>query len=121
MGSSQTEGMGRREFIGAAAAALFAGVVITMTGCDKDDATGPGDGGKAGLVEKTNGHNHDVKITKAQIDAGGAVTLTLTGNGHTHDLKLTAEEVANIKSGAGVHNKPSEDSGTGHTHLVHFM
>jgi hypothetical protein len=121
MESSQTGTMGRREFIGAAAAALFAGVVITVTGCSEDDTTGPGDGGKTGTVEKTNDHSHSVSITKAQIDAGGAVTLTLTGSGHTHALNLTSADVAAIKSGAGVHSKPSEDSGNGHTHLVHFM
>ena len=37
-------------------------------------------------MESANGHSHSVTITKAQIDAGGAVTLTLSGNGHTHDL-----------------------------------
>jgi hypothetical protein len=119
MERSQTEGMGRREFIGAAAAALFAGVVITMTGCSEDDPAGPaGDGSVAGTI--ANNHGHSVRITKAEIEAGGAIKLTFTGGDHTHTVDLTAEDVAKIKSGAGVHDAVSSTT-NGHSHGIMFM
>lgn len=117
---SQSEGMGRREFIGAAAAALFAGAVITVTGCSEDEATGPAkDGSVSATIE--NNHGHSVTITKAQIDAGSGVTLTLSGGGHTHTVTLTAEQVALIKSGAGVHTGLVSSSTDGHAHNLMFM
>ena len=38
-------GQGRRTFIGAAAAALFAGIAIQITGCSTDDKEEPASGG----------------------------------------------------------------------------
>lgn len=121
MEKSQSIGMGRRKFIGAAAAALFAGVVISVTGCSEDEPAGPAAGDMVGTVDAFNGHSHSVKITKAEIDAAGDITLTLTATGgHTHDLKLTAAQVATLKSGGELHGLKSE-IGSGHQHSVHFM
>lgn len=120
MERSQNEGMGRREFIGAAAAALFAGVVITVTGCSEDDPAGPAaDGSVSGTI--ANNHGHSVTLTKAQIDAGAAVTLTFSGGGHTHTVSLTAEQVALVKSGAGVHTGLASSTTNDHSHGVMFM
>lgn len=117
----QSNGMGRRKFIGAAAAALFAGVVITVTGCDEDDPAGPVNGDRAGTVDSANSHTHSVKITKAQIDASGDVTLTFsTTSGHSHDLVVSAADVAKLKAGGQVHALPSTTT-SGHLHTVHFL
>jgi hypothetical protein len=115
----EPQGMARRTFIGAAAAALFAGVSLTLFGCGEDDATGPGDGSVAGVIGEN--HGHSVSISKAQIDEGAGVTLDLTtGNGHTHQVILTTDQVALIKSGAGVHNAVTTTTNS-HTHTVMFM
>lgn len=121
MDEAGINGMGRREFIGAAAAALFAGVAITLTGCDEEDkATTPTDGSKAGDVNTVSGHRHSVTITKAQLDAAAAVTLTLsTDSGHNHTVSLTADQVTALKGGTMINVASSENSG--HTHTVHFM
>jgi hypothetical protein len=117
---SQSEGMGRREFIGAAASALFAGVVITVTGCSEDDPAGPAkDGSVSGTI--ANNHGHSVTITKAQIDAGGEVTLTFTGGAHSHTVTLAPAQVAMIKSGAGVHSDCVSTTTEGHSHNLMFM
>lgn len=121
METAGTNGMGRREFIGAAAAALFAGVAITITGCDEEDKpTTPSDGSKAGDVQEAGGHKHSVTVTKVQLDAGNAVTLTLTGNGHEHTVDLTADQVKGLKAGTA-HLTLASSSTNGHTHTVHFM
>lgn len=120
MEKTQSTGMGRRKFIGSAAAALFAGFVITATGCGEDEPAGPTEGGRNGTVDPTNSHTHSVKITQAEIDTAGDITLTLSGAGHTHGLKLTAAQVATLKTGGQLHGLTSE-TGSGHTHSVHFL
>lgn len=121
METSGKNAMGRREFIGAAAA-VFAGVVITVTGCSEDEPTGSGNGGKQALVESggSPAHNHSGTVTKAELDAGVAMILTVSGNGHTHEVPLSAQDIANIKSGVGVHGRQSESTNE-HTHIVHVM
>lgn len=112
--------MDRRAFIGAAAAAMFAGMVVTLTGCD-DSTTAAPSGSKEGTVDVTNSHNHTIFITKDQLDAGLGVTLTTSTNGgHEHNLVLSNEDVASIA--AGTHfSRDSADAGSGpHHHLIHF-
>jgi hypothetical protein len=121
-------GQGRRTFIGAAAAALLAGAVIQITGCSSDDkGTGnpnPGDGSKAGAVLENHASPHKAVITKAQLDAGGGLTLDIQGlSGHSHSITLNADQVATIK--AGEHAMTSSTTytppgGTGHGHVVMF-
>lgn len=118
MDGKVTKGMGRREFVGAAAAALFAGVSITLVGCSEDEPTAPAKGDVAGTINGN--HGHSVTITKVQIEAGAGVTLTLSGGGHPHNITLTAEQVALVKSGAGVHDGVTTST-NGHTHSVMFM
>jgi hypothetical protein len=121
-------GQGRRIFIGAAAAALFAGVAIQITGCstdDKDDAENPSaSGDKSGVVLGNHPAPHKAVITKAQFDAGGGVTLDIQGSSdHTHSVVFTADQVATIK--AGQHAMTSSTTftpsgGAGHAHEVMF-
>ena len=122
-------GQGRRTFIGAAAAALFAGVVIQITGCSTDDKEDPGtgntgDGAKTGSVLSNHPAPHKAVITKAQLDAGGQLTLEIQGSSdHGHSVTLTADQVADIK--AGDHAMTSSTSftpsgGSGHSHVVMF-
>lgn len=121
-------GQGRRIFIGAAAAALFAGIAIQVTGCstdDKDDAGNPSaNGDKSGVVLGNHPAPHKAAITKAQFEAGGGVTLDIQGSSdHTHTVVFTAEQVAAIK--AGQHAMTSSTTytpsgGSGHAHEVMF-
>jgi hypothetical protein len=110
-------GIGRREFIGTAAAALFAGVLIQVTGCSSDDSVSVQEGDVAGSV--SDNHGHSAVITKASIDAGGTLTLDIKGSaGHTHTLTLTAEDMAKIKAKTHVMNSSSTSGG--HAHSVMF-
>lgn len=109
----------RREFLGTAAAALFTGIAITVTGCGEESSTGPGAnaGDIAGSI--SGNHGHSAVITKAQLDAGGGVTLDITGSaGHAHTVTLSADQIATIKTGTHV-EVPSSTTNT-HTHTVGF-
>jgi hypothetical protein len=114
-------GSSRREFLGAAAAALFAGITITVLGCGSDSGTGTKaeDGDKSGQISSNHGHQAVVK--KAQIDAGGAVTLDIQGEGsHNHTVSLTADDMVELKKAGGMVTKDSSSS-SGHRHSVMFM
>lgn len=112
-------GMGRREFIGAAAALI--GAAALAAGCG-DDTTGSGDGSLEGFVDAggSPSHSHDVSITKEQLEAGEAVTLTLTGGGHTHTVELTGAEVQGLKAGTAHLSKTSSTTAS-HSHIVHLV
>lgn len=125
---SQKE-VGRREFLGAAAAALFAGISITVLGCNDDKGTGSGvePGDMAGDVSDNHPAPHKVVLKKAQIDAGGAVTLHIQGaSGHDHTVSLTADHMIELKKPGGMVTVTSSTTviaGTseGHAHDVMFM
>lgn len=115
--------MDRREFLRKAGlVATWAAIPIVVTGCGDDDGgptgTDNGDGNVPGSVSNSGGHSHSVAITRAQIDAGDSVTLTLTGSGHTHTVSLTANEVMNIGDGERVSKESSNDRS--HSHTVTF-
>lgn len=120
------ENKGRREFIGAAAAALFAGVVITITGCNEDDkVVGGGNGGGATgdfYGDIANNHGHSAKVTKAQIATGGAITLSIMGTAyHDHTITITADQMALLKAGTEIHTGLVSTIGDSHTHSVMLM
>lgn len=102
MSTQETAGFTRRTFLGTAAAALFAGALIQITGCSTDDKEDAAPAGNLnGSISDNHPSPHKAVITKAQIDAGGAVTLDIKGAaGHTHTVTFTADQVADIKSGA---------------------
>ena len=119
MQSQSQFGASRREFLGAAAAALFAGVTITILGCDDDKSTGPKT--ESGDIEGTieDNHGHSAILKKAVIDAGSAITLDIQGSAsHTHTVSLSADDFAEIKKGNMVHKESSTTSS--HSHLVMF-
>ncbi len=111
--------MDRRTFLKhAGTVAAWAGIAVVLHGCSDDGGpTGPaGQGDVAGVISAN--HGHSVVITAAQIDAGGAVTLTLTGAAHTHTVALTAPQVGDI--GAGTQVSATSTTADAHTHLVTF-
>ena len=114
-------GSSRREFLGAAAAALFAGITITLVGCG-EESTGPkaGAGDIAAEIDQEAGHGHSAILKKAEIDAGGAVTLHIQGGAsHDHTVTLTSDDMAELKKGNMVHKDSSVASS--HSHMVMFM
>lgn len=118
MDTKVKHGIGRREFLGAAAAALFAGVAIQITGCTTEsDSPSAQAGDETGSIAEN--HGHSAVITKVTLDAGGTVTLDIKGSAdHTHSLELTADDVAKIKANTHV-MKPSTVTG-GHQHTIMF-
>jgi hypothetical protein len=125
IGKAETQdsrAMGRREFIGAAAAALFAGVAVQIVGCggtDDDDGGTVNPGDIKANVATVNSHTHTAIITKAKLDAGADTTVELqTASGHEHTVSLTAAEVVSIKAGGHV-MKDSSTTGS-HAHSVMF-
>ncbi len=124
MATENQAGFGRREFIGSAAAALFAGVVITVTGCNStdsgsDSSLNPGDA--AGTISGNHPKAHRAIVTKAQIDAGGDVSLDIQGAAdHNHTLSLTAADMVTLKAKGQVMATSSDGSTDSHNHMVMF-
>lgn len=120
---NQTQsGTSRREFLGAAAAALFAGITITLLGCDEDSGSSPAVAAGDRVAEISDNHPspHQAVLKKAVIEAGGAVTLNIQGRAdHNHTVSLTAEEMSSLKGGGMIH-KDSSVAGS-HSHTVMFM
>jgi hypothetical protein len=116
--------LNRRQFLGAAAAALFAGVTITVLGCGEDSGTDAptGSGDLQGEIANNHPSPHKAVLTKAQIDAGGAVTLHIQGlSGHDHVLELTADDFATLKKSGMITVNSAAGGSDGHTHSVMFM
>ena len=113
--------MNRRVFLkNAGLVSAWVGVSVVLHGCsDDDDPVAPvlGTGDVAGVVG--NNHGHNVAITAAVINAGGAVTLILSqGNGHTHSVALSAVQVGEIGTGNQVTATSSNNDS--HSHSVTF-
>lgn len=124
MENPSSPGTNRREFLGAAAAALFAGISITLLGCGDDKSTGDSAGAGDIVGDIANNHGHKAVVTKAQIDAGGAVDLHIqNAASHDHTVSLSAEDMAKLKSGGmvTVESSTSSDASNPHTHSVMFM
>jgi hypothetical protein len=115
--------MDRRTFLTEAAVlAALSGVSIRITGCSEDSSPTGGGGNPddvQGVVSSSSGHTHAVSISRATINQGQDVTLTLSvASGHDHTVFLSAAEVMAIGAGTTV-QKPSSNDG-GHTHQVTF-
>jgi hypothetical protein len=111
-------GVTRRDLSVGALMALFAGVVITVTGCGSDDSpTGPSNQDRAGSVSAN--HGHAATVTSVQITSGDAVQLNIQGSAdHPHSVDLSGAEVTQIGNGQRVSKPSSSDtSATFGTHL----
>ena len=121
----------RREFTRISLLSMFAGVTVTITACGgggggSDSPTNPTPPPTTAAGDKTavisSNHGPVCRITAAQMQAGGAVTLTLGGSvgttDHTHSVDLTAAEVASVTSGARV--SKTSTVGDQHDHIVTF-
>jgi hypothetical protein len=120
-----TANMGRRQFLGAAATALFAGVAVQILGCDNSPTATTSPVALTGNIIAPDEANHPVPgqhiatITQAQLNSGAAMTLNIQGNAdHNHTVSLTAQDMANVKAG-GAYSQEST-VGEGHTHTVTF-
>jgi hypothetical protein len=115
MESLSNEGMGRREFIGKAASALFSGMAVQILGCDALNNNPAGE--ISGQI--SDNHGHIAVITKVQLDGGWAITLNIQGSAdHDHTVDLIRQDMADIKSGMRASRYSSTNSG--HNHLVTF-
>ena len=108
----------RREISTAAALTLLGGAIITVSGC----GGGSGDDGGSGTDRTaaiSANHNHTSTISKAELDAGNALTLNIQGtSSHPHTIQLTAAEVISVRKGTRVAKTSSVDFG--HDHIVTF-
>lgn len=108
--------LNRREFIEAAAMALFAGVVIQITGCDSINDS---DGSVSGQISAN--HGHQAIVTKVQLNEGTGLTLDIQGSSdHNHTVVLTAQDLKDIKAGIQVSRSSSHDGFENHNHVVTF-
>ena len=117
----------RREFTRISLLAMLSGVAITISGCG---GGGGGGGNTPGAPTPSNSdderadiaanHGHTAVISRAQLTAGGQLTLTLTPGvpAHVHIVSLSAAEVASIRDGARVSKLSSNDDA--HDHMVTF-
>ena len=129
--------MQRREFLGKAASALFAGVAVQILGCSDSanyaNGLGSGPGGAAvpgsdveALIAAPDTPNHPVSegrhiaiITKAEISKGKYLILSIKGDArHEHTISLSEAEQRDIANGIQV-SKPSTDANN-HNHTVTF-
>jgi hypothetical protein len=118
----------RREFTRLSLLSMFAGVTVTITACGGGGSDSPNSpappptqgGDEIGVISSN--HGHQVRITAAQMQAGGAVTLSLGGSvgvtDHTHTVDLTAAEVSTVSSGGRV--SKTSTIGDAHDHIVTF-
>lgn len=104
---------------------MLSGVAITISGCGggggRNTPGGPtpsnSDDERADISAN---HGHTAVISRAQLTAGGELTLTLSPGvpAHVHVVSLTAAEVASIRDGARVSKVSSNDDA--HDHVVSF-
>ena len=124
----------RREFTRLSLLSMFAGVTVTIApacgggggGSNSPNnpnppaTTPPANGDEIGAISSN--HGHAVRITAAQLQAGGSVTLSLGGSvgttEHSHAVSLTADEVVSVRNGGRVSKTSSTDDG--HDHVVTF-
>jgi hypothetical protein len=134
--NTRTSSIDRRTFTQAWVAALLGGATITITeGCGGSSPTGPQTtptpaptatptteptatpvGDEVGDV--SNNHGHSAVITAAQLEAGGALTVSVSGGGHSHSFQLSGSEVVSIRDGQTVSKQSS--STNSHRHFVTF-
>ncbi len=139
--------LNRREFLGATARALFAGIAIQIMGCDDNtsisgnsntNALGnpimpdaPGTSQQQATTHAvatadrtaetiSANHGHVATVTGVQLDNGGAIAaLDIQGSApHTHTIALTGQDMADIKAGKLV--SKTSTSTIAHTHIVTF-
>ncbi len=118
----------RRAISVGAALALLGFPTITLTGCGggssptnpnptPNPTPTPSPGDVQGAISANHGHN--VVITAAQLQAGGAVTLVLSvASNHSHSVDLSSAEVVQIRGGGRVSKTSTSEQA--HTHTVTF-
>jgi hypothetical protein len=121
METDDKAGIGRREFIGAAAAALFAGVAIQIVGCSDSTSSGPGITDAVGDISENHSTPHSAIVTKVQIETGGTISIDITGKAdHTHTLTLTPDYMDLLKAKEMVMQVTNEGGSPSHQHMVMF-
>lgn len=126
--------IGRRRFTAAGVLALLGGATISVSGCGGGGSSSPSapsggptpspgptptpaSGDRTGSISAN--HGHAAVLTAAQLQAGGAVTLSIQGVGdHPHSVSLSAAQVQAIASGQRITQESTvQDS---HAHDVTF-
>jgi hypothetical protein len=124
--------MERRVFTQAWVMALLGGATITIVGCGGGTPTsgsggggtgsGSGSGGPSGTDEAgviDGNHGHSAIVTKAELDAGLGLTLSIMGTAdHTHSLVLSGDQVVAIRNGDRV-SQPTTTTNA-HFHTITF-
>lgn len=117
------ETVSRRAFLRMFLLPLAASAAASLAGCKIAEADHqppplpPVEGDSVGYVYDN--HQHDAILTKADIEAGLAVTLHIQSHSqHDHTVRLTPAQVADIR--AGIETEVESSSDGGHHHLVIF-
>jgi hypothetical protein len=131
----------RREFNAASISALFVGMTVWVSGCSSGSsspaaptatptsAPAPSSAGdKSGTISAN--HGHVATVTGAQLQASGAVALSIRGTAdHDHAVQLSADQVRQVSGGTRVAQTSTESAATpdgyggstpGHSHSVTF-
>jgi len=132
----------RREFNAASVNALFVGMTVWVSGCSGGGSSSPAAptatptsapapssaGDKSGTISAN--HGHVATVTGAQLQASGAVALSIRGTAdHDHAVQLSADQVRQVSGGTRVAQASTESAATpdgyggstpGHSHSVTF-
>jgi hypothetical protein len=110
----------RREFTLESALALLSTVVITVSGCDDNDApTAPGNMPANVTGGISANHGHSAVITSAQISAGTAFSLDIRGTAtHPHTVAIAQADLTALQNRQVVTKTSTTDDG--HSHTVTF-
>ena len=100
---------------------LIVAIGALVIGCGSGSSANNNNNASTGDVigQIATNHGHSAVLTKAELDAGQAVSLDIQGTAtHSHTLALTADQVMGVKNGA---QEVQESSvAAGHSHTVTF-
>lgn len=122
--------LSRREFTLEAALAILAGCVITVSeACGSSSSSTPAPSPAPVATADVNGvigtnHGHVAVVTAAQINAGGAVTMSIQGTAaHPHTVTLAQADFTALRNRQAINTTSTTDFSSffgNHSHTVTF-
>ncbi len=105
------------KLLGAGALTALAGSVLPS--CDVMSPSDPNDS-KIFTSQETQGHNHTITITKAEVQnpPAGGISRETSANGHTHTFTMSAAELNAVNSGTAIEVVTGDTSGHNHIFTI---